>query len=129
MPSRYKKVWIDGKNQYLHRVLWEEANGPIPEGMQIDHINGDRYDNRLENLRVVTRQENMRNARRSCSNTSGVTGVSWNKRDQKWQAKIYDDNGKQVHLGFHANLDDAVAARKEAEERLGYHANHGRATA
>ena len=123
--NKYRFVSVDGKEQLLHRALWEAANGTIPEGMQIDHINGNTLDNRLENLRVVTHQENARNQKRRNDNTSGVTGVSWNKKKQKWEARI-TDNGKLVFLGLHDDWFEAVCARKSAEKRLGYHENHGR---
>ena len=57
----YVKVDVKGKKHYLHRLLWEEVNGPIAEGMQIDHINGDRADNRLDNLRLATPTQNSAN--------------------------------------------------------------------
>ena len=59
----YLYCWHEGKRKLHHRVVWEQANGPIPAGSDIDHINGDRADNRLENLRLATRQENMQNAK------------------------------------------------------------------
>jgi len=123
--NKYRKVRVDGKLQRLHRVLWADANGPIPAGMQIDHINGDTLDNRLENLRLVTHKDNARNAKRRSDNKSGVTGVHWKKKNQKWTAQI-KDNGKQVYLGLHDDWFEAVCARKSAEKRLGYHVNHGR---
>ncbi len=58
----YPRKKINGKSYYVHRLLWEEAHGPIPDGMMVDHINGDPKDNRLENLRCVTRGQNKHNS-------------------------------------------------------------------
>ncbi len=96
-----------------------------PSG-EIDHINGDRTDNRICNLRDVTSAGNSCNRRRQDRNTSGVTGVAWDKRASRWQARI-GLNGKQKYLGYFDSLDEAVAARKAAELELGFHPNHGRA--
>ena len=107
-----------------HRVIWCMAHGEWPEGI-VDHKNGYRANNRLENLRVTTVAENHRNQKLRANNTSGHMGVSWDKRDRKWQAQIMRD-GRRMHLGYFARIEDAVAARKAAQERHGFHENHGR---
>ena len=112
-------------NHKMHRVLWVTFNGPIPEGMDIDHINGDRLDNRPENLRIVTRKENMRNSKRYVTNISGVTGVGWVNRESKWRAKVMIDY-KMKHLGYYDDWFEAVCARMSANNRYGFHENHGR---
>jgi len=56
--SEYKKIWADGKTQWAHRVVWKEAHGDIPEGMTVDHINGNKSDNRIENLQLLSRIAN-----------------------------------------------------------------------
>ena len=117
----------EGKLVLHHRYVWEEANGPIPKGYQIDHINGDRADNRIENLRLVTPSENQMNVKLRDNNTSGVTGVFWDKRTSAWCAACYVD-GKSKHLGRFRDWFDAVCARKSADNRYGYHVNHGRRT-
>ncbi len=109
---------------YGHRVAWLLVHGEWPKG-QLDHINGVRDDNRMENLRDVTNQENHKNQKKHKDNSSGVTGVYWNKRAEKWQAYICV-NGRQIYLGVHKYLVDAETARKEAEVEHGYHKNHGR---
>jgi len=118
----------NGKRE--HRTVWSAMYGSIPEGREIDHINGDRADNRLENLRLVTRQENMRNAKKSNANTSGCTGVTWNKRAGKWQAQteVTQPCGKRrgKYLGVYPDWFDAVCARMSANNRYGFHVNHGR---
>lgn len=108
---------------YVHRLVWEILKGPISQGMQIDHINGDRDDNRIENLRLVTQQENLRNVRRRDSNTTGTTGISALK-DGRFRARIGSD-GATINLGEFATKSAAIDARKQAEKRLGYHKNHG----
>ena len=109
----------------VHREVWEQANGPIPDGYEIDHINGQRADNRLENLRLVTRQENMRNAKIYNTNTSGVVGVTWKRDKQKWRAYVVVDY-KQIHLGYFADWFEAVCSRMSANNQYGFHVNHGR---
>jgi hypothetical protein len=120
----YKKGMILQHALTAHRVIWAMHNGSWPNG-QIDHINGDRSDNRLENLRVVSNQGNSRNRKRRIDNVSGVTGVRWDKKGRKWGAQIMADN-KRVSIGFYDDFAEAVAARKAAEAELNYHENHGR---
>ena len=125
MKSMYKRRKIDGRMYYVHRLVWEEANGPIPKGMTIDHINGDRFDNDLSNLRVVSQQENTKNAATPKSNTSGVTGVSWCNRRSKWRAYVRVSY-EQITLGTYVDWFDAVCARMSANNLYGFHENHGR---
>lgn len=106
-----------------HRVIWCMVHGYWPD--QIDHINQDRSDNRLTNLREVGREENARNARLSARNRSGRIGVYWSPRRRQWRAKIRHD-GKYVELGFFRDFDEACAARAEAERAYGYSEQHGR---
>lgn len=120
----YIKVRFENRLYLAHRIIWEAVVGKIPEGMQIDHINHDRSDNRIENLRVVTHIENGMNQSMCVRNKSGVTGVSWHSRDKKWKAVISKDR-KAISLGYFNNFDDAVAARLSAEIEFGYHVNHG----
>jgi hypothetical protein len=108
-----------------HRVCWLLHYGVWPKD-QIDHINGDRSDNRIVNLRSVDNAENSKNHCARVDNSTGVVGVYWFKRYAKWVAAI-TANGKFHHLGYHDRFDDAVAARKAAESELGFHPNHGRA--
>lgn len=120
----YLRVNICGKRYSAHRIIWCMVYGEWPE--EVDHINGDRGDNRLCNLRAVSRQENMRNTRIRNDSSTGVTGVSYSKRDDVFIAYI-GANKKTKILGRFATIEDAVAARKAAEAELGYHENHGRA--
>lgn len=120
----YRKVRLNYAQTYEHRLIWELHNGPIPEGMEIDHINHIRDDNRIENLRLVSRRENTRNSSIRSDNTSGVVGVGFDKRQGKWYAQIIV-NGERVSLGRFTEKSDAITARIEAERKYGFHDNHG----
>lgn len=121
----YVRVRILGASVYAHRLAWALTHGQWPN--KIDHINGDRSDNRIANLRSVDSLENGHNQRLRKNNTSGVLGVRWNKNAQKWIARIFF-NGREINLGAFENRDDAVAARSQAEIEHGFHPNHGRRT-
>jgi len=113
------------QRQYLaHRVIWAIMTGAWPE-RHIDHINGDKLDNRWSNLRDVTRKENMRNRRISSNNRSGCHGVSKTRDGESWRARIHTSKG-ELWIGVFQSLDDAIIARKKAEQKHGYHKNHGR---
>lgn len=107
-----------------HRVAWAIYHGQHPTG-QIDHINGDRTDNRICNLRDVVNAENARNSALKANNRSGIPGVYRHSQTGKWTAQINSD-GKTIGLGCFSRKSDAVIARKAAERVLGYHENHGR---
>lgn len=120
----YRSICFPCKKQaYAHRLIWEIHFGEIPDGMDVDHINHDRDDNRIENLRLVTRQGNLRNKGVVTSNT-GVMGVYWNDKTKRFTANI-TVNRKAKHLGTFTDLMSAAKARKEAEEFHGFHENHG----
>lgn len=107
-----------------HRAAWALMTGKWPSG-QIDHINQDKQDNRWENLRVVSNQENHRNVPRPSNNTTGRVGVYRTTSGRPWAAKIKID-GRMRHLGTFDAFDDACAARQKAERLYGFHPNHGR---
>ena len=119
----YLRVNISGERVLSHRLAWLYVYGVWP--LEIDHINGVKDDNRISNLRSVNRQTNLRNTKIRLLNTSGHVGVSMCSRSKKWFAYI-TNNGKKSHLGQFLKIQDAVNARKSAEERLGFHPNHGR---
>jgi len=120
----YLHVEFNGKKLKLHRVCYALYHGRDPYPMQCDHINHDRADNRICNLRLVTHQENARNQKKRKTNTSGHCGVHFKKERQKWQARICT-NKKERHLGYFTNKAEAIAARKAAEIKYGFHENHG----
>jgi len=123
----YKKQFnIRGKKYRAHRVAWALHHKQWPSD-QIDHINGNPLDNRIENLRVVSMATNNKNKRMPSHNTSGFIGVTKNNNKTKWKAQITDSNtGKLIYLGEFSNIEDAVAARAAADIEYGYHENHGR---
>lgn len=121
----YIDVGFDYKRYQAHRIIWEMHYGSIPEGMEIDHIWHNKLDNRIENLRLVTPIENSRNKSKNKNNISGVTGVSWNKRDNKWNVYI-GVNGKNKYLGSFSDFNQAVDIRKQAELKYQFHENHGK---
>ena len=120
----YRVISISGKTCLAHRLAFLYQLGELPID-STDHINGIKLDNRWDNLRSVTHSENMRNAKCAKNNTSGFTGVSWDKDKDKWAAHI-NVNGKKMNLGFFASIEDAAMARKLAGVKHGYHPNHGR---
>ncbi len=118
----YSRNPIMGMTHSAHRCAWAIHYGKWPE--IIDHINGDRFDNRIENLREVTTTENNRNARKRLDNSSGQTGVSFVPSRGNWIAHISVD-GKQMTIGRFRTKKLAVEARKIKEMENGYHKNHG----
>ena len=90
----------------------------------VDHGSHETLDNRKTNLKLVTGRGNMMNKLLYKNSTSGVCGVSWNKRDNKWVAYIRVE-GRMLHLGSYSNRDEAIAARQCANAKYGFHSNHG----
>lgn len=118
----YKKGAIRYKTYTAHRICMAIVLNEWPNG-EVDHINGDRADNRLCNLRVVTKSENQRNAKRRDDNTSGATGVS-KRTCGKFQSWI-NYQGKRHYLGTFEKLEDAIFARKQAEVKFCFTERHG----
>lgn len=116
-------IGLDKKRYRVHRIIYLIMTGEMPE--EIDHINGNGLDNRWINLRAVTHAENMRNRKVCSNNTTKIMGVTWNKLNQNWRARI-----KRLdviaELGSYDSFFEACCARKSAENKLGFHANHGR---
>ncbi len=96
-------------NKLLHRVIMD-----CPDDMMIDHVNHDRLNNMRSNLRICTNQQNNMNRVKQKTNKSGVIGVHWDKKREKWKAEIKLNN-KMIHLGRFDNFEDACKARKEGE--------------
>lgn len=127
-PKGYIYPYLRWKNKtyhiYAHRVVWAFAHGSWPTGF-IDHVNGNRSDNRIENLRDVSSGTNGKNKAQNTRNVSGVTGVSWCKERRRWRAKITSDYETTI-LGHFEDFDEAVRVRREAEREKNFHPNHGR---
>ena len=121
----YVRVKVDGRAYRAHRVVWLIVHGAWPDGF-LDHINGDCADNRIENLRVATNQQNQQNRQITVTNQTGAIGVTW--ENNAWRARI-KVAGKKIDLGRYQLFDEAFAARKAAESLHGFHPNHGRSRA
>lgn len=119
----YKVGGVLGMHFQAHRVVWAMHYGEWPN--KIDHINGDRLDNRIVNLRNVDFRENARNRQLSSSNKSGHYGVVWLPDLNKWRAMIGVDK-KRISLGLYEKKEDAISARADANKKYGFHPNHGR---
>jgi hypothetical protein len=104
----YTRIRVRGKYYYAHRLAFAFVHDYWP--VEVDHANGQRQDNRIENLRECTRQQNQWNARkRGVNPTSVCKGVHWNKQKRKWQARLHE-NYKHQHLGFFDSEEDAGQA-------------------
>jgi len=123
-PYGYLSGKVFNKSHLAHRVVWAIFFGAWPS-QHIDHINGDRLDNRIKNLRDVSQAENNRNLSLSKINTSGFTGVYWCARDKWWVSKI-KVSGRDRFLGNYKHKQDAIDARIQANVRYQFHENHGK---
>lgn len=102
--------------QSMHRLVAFRAGMQV-DGKEVDHINGDRLDNRRLNLRVTTRSENMRNQRTRCNSVSGFKGVCWHRVTGKWSAGIRH-LGKRIHIGLFDDVHVAADAYDRAAARI-----------
>jgi len=113
----YVCVGYQGKSYRIHRIIWEMHNWPIPSNKHIDHADRNKTNNRIENLRCCSHAQNAQNMKLHVKNISGHRGVTWYKPYEKWNAYIMDNN-KRKHLGYFDDVNDAIAARKAAEQQL-----------
>ena len=119
----YNYIKIDDKPCAAHRLAWLFIHGKFPND-QIDHINGVRDDNRIENLRDVDQFTNARNIAKRNDNTSGITGVCWHKVRNKWESRINID-GRKLHLGLFDCKATASYVAKHFRRKNGFTIRHG----
>jgi hypothetical protein len=113
-----KWVYFGGKHNGAHQIIMEMHFGPMPAGTRPDHIDGDSWNNRLDNLRAATSSQNSFNRTTSRNNTSGMKGVNWHRKQKKWNARIAV-RGVGIHLGSFDTKGMAAVARAKAAIR--YH--------
>lgn len=119
----YIMVSVCRKKFLAHRLAWEFVNGEFTG--EIDHIDNDKTNNSISNLRLVTRSQNQQNMPKRSNNTSGVKGVSWIKSKSKWRAKVVKE-GVEYVAGYFSNIDDAKRAVEGLRDKIcGQYKNHG----
>ena len=109
----YMATKISGKHYCIHKLIWLWHYGEMPD--QLDHINRNSLDNRIENLRVASKSENMMNRKTFKNSASGCRGVSWHKHLEKWAVYV-DVNKKRKHLGYFGDLELADLVATEARD-------------
>jgi hypothetical protein len=112
VDKRYRRVEVAGKAMLEHRLVYLWHHGTLPKS--IDHIDGNAFNNRVENLRPCTQRQNCYNRR--TETTSGVKGVCWHKPSNCWRAQM-SINGRKTHLGLFSDLSEAAAVVKAAREK------------
>lgn len=117
----YFQVGIGDKVHPVHRVIWVWMTGELPN--EIDHIDGDRSNNKWSNLRDASRKENCKNLGVGTKNTSGVIGVTRTKGTDRYVAFI-TVNGERIYLGSYGSLEEAGTVRKNYEKMFNFHPNH-----
>ena len=119
--SNYKRTKANGKLMLVHRIIFLLEHGYLPE--IVDHIDGNRTNNKIENLRAATKTENNRNSKKRKDNTSGYKNVNWHSQKQKWQVRLLI-NGKSTSFGLYDDLEFAELVAIEARNK--YHGNFAR---
>lgn len=120
----YLTVQLGVRHYSLHRLAWLYVYGKFPEGV-VDHLDHNRQNNAIANLRETSQLDNCKNQKLSSNNSSGFVGVRWNKARNKWTAAIKVDR-KNIHLGCFDSYEDAVKSRMAANVKFGFHENHGK---
>lgn len=122
-PNGYIRIEIVHRPYYAHRLIWAWNFGEICEGLNIDHADGIRSNNRLKNLKLVPQAMNLRNQGKRSDNTSGFKGVFWYPRDNNWRA-IPRVNGESYRLGSFDRLEDAALAVADFYRKNGFTERH-----
>lgn len=117
----YLMVGIKGQYYAIHRIIFMMHNGYLPT--EVDHIDGNKLNNCIENLRAASISQNAHNRKISATNTSGVKNISWSKARQKWIVNVFA-NGKQNYIGGFDNIELADLVAQEARNK--YHGKFAR---
>jgi len=117
----YVRVGLAGKNWLLHRLIYMMHYGYMPD--EVDHVNGNKLDNKIENLRAATKIENQRNRTSNSNNTSGHKNVSWSKCHKKWSVTLSYAR-KKNHIGYFEDVELADLVAQEARDK--YHGRFAR---
>ena len=118
--SGYRFIKLDSTSYHEHRIIYALHHGELSPDHEVDHINGNPADNRIANLRLTDRVGNCQNQKVQHNNTSGCRGIHYDKRTGgKWRVRI-SYHGKRILIGDYRSLDDAIAARKQAEVDYNY---------
>ena len=115
----YATRFSNKKSIYMHRVIMDAK-----KGQQIDHINHNRCDNRIKNLRLATNTENHKNKPKQSNNKTGFVGVHWCNTTKRFRATI-KVKGQVIGLGYRRTIIEAVILRMKANNKYGFHKNHG----
>lgn len=115
----YRVLKVLGITYLEHRLAWFYMTGAWPDE-DVDHRNGDRADNRFDNLRAATRKQNLENQKLHCDNTSGYRGVTMDKRTGRFVARIIH-NRRGYHIGVFDTAEQAAAAAKAKRDSLFTH--------
>lgn len=120
--TKHKRVHIKGKQYNYHHIVWLMHYGHLPI-YEIDHIDGDPTNNKINNLKDVTHRKNQMNQKRNANNSSGLRGVTYDKSRGKWRAQI-NINGVTKNLGRFDDKYDAFNAYKKNAQKYGYTERH-----
>lgn len=124
---QHYSVRINRMSKQVHRVIWIMHFGDIPEELEVDHIYHDRLDNKIENLRLVTKPENAKNKSKYKSNTSGHANISIRKDNYKKKFRVsFNSKNENNYSKCFLTLEEAIQHRDEKYIEFGFHKNHGK---
>jgi hypothetical protein len=118
----YIRLMLCGKKYRAHQLAFVLMGEQYPA--YVDHINGDRSDNRWSNLRVSDPLNNAKNMRKRKDGNTPFTGVGYMKSHNKWRVRL-NHQGESVYIGIYGSLFEAISARESANRKYGFHENHG----